>query len=190
MNNELKRCGWAANAGRLDIAYHDTEWGVPVRDDFVLFEFLVLEGAQAGLSWATILNKRIGYRKAFSGFDFNKIARYDKTRVERLLANPAIVRNRLKVGSTVSNARAFRAVRREFGSFADYLWEFVDGKPIRNRWRRSSQVPVSTALSDKLSKDLKKRGFRFVGSTICYSYLQAVGLINDHLVGCFRHAQV
>ena len=190
MSNEPKRCAWAAHAGSLDIEYHDTEWGVPVYDDRVLFEFLVLEGAQAGLSWSTILNKRIGYRKAFSSFDPKKIARYDKARIERLLTNPAIVRNRLKVESTLSNARAFLAVQKEFASFAVYLWAFVDGKPLRNRWRKSEQVPVSTTLSDKLSKDLKQRGFRFVGTTICYSYMQAVGLINDHLVSCFRHAEV
>ena len=188
MTNEPKRCGWAANAGRLEIEYHDTEWGVPVRDDRGLFEFLVLEGAQAGLSWSTILNKREGYRKAFSGFDPRKIARYNQARIERLLTNTAIVRNRLKVESTVSNARAFLSIQKEHGSFANYLWAFVDGKPTRNRWRKSEQVPVSTALSDKLSKELKQRGFRFVGTTICYSYLQAVGLINDHLVSCFRYS--
>ena len=188
MTNEPKRCGWAVNAGSLDIEYHDTEWGVPVHDDAVLFEFIVLEGAQAGLSWSTILNKRDGYRRAFSGFDPRKIARYDKARIERLLNNPAIVRNRLKVESTVSNARAFLSIQKEHGSFDKYLWAFVDGNPLRNRWRNSEQVPVSTALSDKLSKDLKQRGFRFVGTTICYSYLQAVGLINDHLVSCFRYS--
>ena len=190
MSNAPKRCGWAVNAGRLDVEYHDTEWGVPVHDDRVLFELLVLEGAQAGLSWSTILNKRAGYQKAFSGFDPRKIARYGKARIERLLKNPAIVRNRLKVESTVSNARAFLAVQKEFDRFATYLWAFVDGKPLRNRWRKSEQVPVSTGLSDKLSKDLKQRGFRFVGTTICYSYMQAVGLINDHQVSCFRHTEV
>ena len=190
MTNEPKRCGWAANAGDLDIKYHDTEWGVPVHDDQVLFEFIVLEGAQAGLSWSTILNKRVGYQKAFSGFDPKKIARYDKTRIERLLTNPAIVRNRLKVESSVSNARAFLSIQKTYGSFDDYLWGFVDGQTIKNRWGSSAQVPVSTELSDKLSKDLKRRGFRFVGTTICYSYLQAVGLINDHLVSCFRHTEV
>ena len=190
MSNEPKRCGWAANAGSLDIAYHDSEWGVPVHDDRVLFEFLILEGAQAGLSWSTILNKRSGYQKAFSQFDPKKIARYDQDRIERLLTNPAIVRNRLKVQSTVSNARAFLAIQKEYGTFDTYLWDFVGGKPICNRWRRSAQVPVSTELSDQLSKDLKRRGFRFVGTTICYSYLQAMGLINDHLVSCFRYQAV
>ncbi len=190
MTKEPKRCGWVANARSLDIEYHDTEWGVPVHDDRVLFEFLVLEGAQAGLSWSTILNKRAGYRKLFSNFDPRKIARYDQTRIKRLLANPAIVRNRLKVESTVSNARAFLSMQNEYGSFDDYLWAFVDGKPIRNHWRKSEQVPVSTTLSDQLSKDLKRRGFRFVGTTICYSYMQAVGLINDHLVSCFRYSEI
>ena len=190
MSNQPRRCGWSVKAGSLDIAYHDEEWGVPVHDDQVLFEFLVLEGAQAGLSWSGILNKREGYRKAFSGFDPRKISRYPQARIERLLNNPAIVRNRLKVKSTVSNARAFLRIQKELGSFDAYLWDFVDGKPIQNQWRRAQNVPVSTALSDALSKDLKQRGFKFVGSTICYSYMQAVGLINDHEVSCFRHEQI
>jgi DNA-3-methyladenine glycosylase I len=183
------RCPWCGT-DPLYVRYHDEEWGVPVHDDAKLFEFLVLEGAQAGLSWSTILKKREGYREAFAGFDPAKVSRFGPARVERLLANPGIVRNRLKVESTVSNARAFRAVQREFGSFDAYLWSHVGGEPVRNRWRTLAEVPASTPLSDALSRDLKRRGFRFVGTTIVYAMLQAVGVVNDHLVDCFRHAEL
>lgn len=181
------RCAWAEGNGAGYIAYHDTEWGVPVRDDRVQFEFLVLEGAQAGLSWSTVLNKREGYRKAFADFDPAKVARFTKSRVEKLLTNPAIVRNRLKVESTVTNAKAFLEVQAEFGSFSDYIWGFVDGKPIQNRRRRDGEIPATSPESDALSKDLRKRGFRFVGSTIVYAHMQATGMVNDHLVDCFRY---
>jgi DNA-3-methyladenine glycosylase I len=185
----MKRCGWVSD-DPLYTAYHDEEWGVPVHDDRVLFEFLLLEGAQAGLSWSTILHKREGYRKAFSGFDPRRVARYDRRKLERLLADPGIVRNRLKVASAVANASAFLAVQEEFGSFDAYVWRFVDGAPIRNRWRRLSDVPASTPESETLSRDLKKRGFRFVGATICYAFMQATGMVNDHLTGCFRHSEI
>lgn len=181
----VTRCAWATTP--LGIAYHDAEWGVPVHDDRVLFEFLVLEGAQAGLSWETILRKRDGYRAAFAQFDPAAVARFTPARVERLLADPGIVRHRLKVESAVSNARALLAVQREFRSFDAYLWRFVDGAPIVNRRRGMGDVPARTERSDALSKDLKARGFRFVGSTICYAFMQAVGLVNDHLVTCFRY---
>ncbi len=181
-----KRCAWAGEEPDY-VAYHDEEWGVPVYDDRVLFEFLTLEGAQAGLSWRTILAKRAGYRKAFADFDVVKVSRFRPARVEKLLLNPEIVRNRLKVESTVTNAKAFIAVQKHYGSFSDYLWGWVDGSPIQNRWRKQKDVPASTPLSDLLSKDLKKRGFRFVGTTICYAYMQSVGLVNDHVVNCFRY---
>lgn len=187
MSATRKRCRWAEGVSSDYIAYHDTEWGVPVRDDGVQFEFLTLEGAQAGLSWSTILNKRDGYRKAFADFDPEKVARFTQRRVEKLLADPSIVRNRLKVESTVTNARAFLEVQREFGSFADYIWGFVDSRPVQNRFQRDSDVPATSPISDVLSKDLKKRGFRFVGSTIVYAHMQATGLVNDHVTGCFRH---
>ena len=182
--NAVQRCGWAKTP--LSIAYHDEECGVPVHDDRTLFEFLTLEGAQAGLSWETILNKREAYRKAFAGFDAARVARFTPARAERLLENPGIVRNRLKVESTVRNARAFLAVQKEFGSFDAYLWRFVDGTPKLNRWKSLKQIPVSTPESDALSRDLSRRGFKFVGTTICYAYMQAVGLVNDHIVECFR----
>jgi DNA-3-methyladenine glycosylase I len=172
------------------IAYHDTEWGVPLHDDRALFEFLILEGAQAGLSWSTILNKRENYRAAFDGFDARKIARYDGRRVASLLGNAGIVRNRLKVEAAVANAQAFLAVQKGFGSFDAYLWRFVEGKPVRNAWRTVAEVPARTAMSDAMSKDLVKRGFRFVGSTICYAHMQATGMVNDHLVSCFRYAEL
>jgi DNA-3-methyladenine glycosylase I len=172
------------------IAYHDAEWGVPVHDDRELFEFLILEGAQAGLSWSTILRKRENYRKAFDRFDARKIARYDDRKVAALLADAGIVRNRLKVASTVGNAQAFLAAREEFGSFDAYIWRFVDGRPLQNRWRSMEQVPARTPQSDAMSKDLAKRGFRFVGSTICYAFMQATGMVNDHLAGCFRHREL
>ncbi len=172
------------------VAYHDDEWGVPVHDDWTHFEFLVLEGAQAGLSWSTILNKRDGYRKAFAGFDPAKVARFTPARVEKLLADPSIVRNRLKVESAVTNARAFLDVQGEAGSFDSYIWAFVDGQPVVNRWRSLGDLPAETPLSQAVSKDLKRRGFRFVGSTIVYAHLQATGLVNDHVVDCFRWAEV
>ena len=183
-----ERCPWPRT--ELDIAYHDAEWGVPVHDDAVLFEFLILEGAQAGLSWSTILRKRANYRRAFAGFDASRIARFTSGRVERLLADPGIVRNRLKIESTISNARAFLAVQEQFGSFDAYVWRFVDGVPRRNARRSSQQIPARTPESDALSKDLLQHGFRFVGSTICYAFMQACGLVNDHLVTCFRYKQV
>jgi DNA-3-methyladenine glycosylase I len=168
-------------------SYHDQEWGVPLHDDRALFEFLVLEGAQAGLSWLTILKKRPGYRAAFDRFNPRKVARYDEAKVAALLANSAIVRNRLKVRAAVQNAQALLAVQKEFGSFDSYIWKFVDGRPIQNHWRQMHDVPARTPQSDAMSKDLKKRGFTFVGSTICYAFMQATGMVNDHLVGCFRH---
>jgi DNA-3-methyladenine glycosylase I len=185
---ELKRCGWAGTDPRM-IAYHDEEWGVPVHDDRLLFEFLTLEGAQAGLSWSTILYKRDAYREAFAGFDPERVARLDRRRVERLLTNPGIVRNRLKIESTVSNARAFLAVQREHGSFDRFVWGFVGGAPKVNRWRQLGSVPARTAESDALSKALAQRGFRFVGSTICYAFMQATGLVDDHLVTCFKRTK-
>ena len=187
MNKTVKRCKWAEGVSLDYIAYHDEEWGVPVRNDQVQFEFLILEGAQAGLSWSTILNKRAGYRKAFADFDPQKVARFTDKRVEKLLQDPGIVRNRLKVRSAVTNARAFLAVQEEFGSFSDYIWGFVDGEPIQNRFCRDSDVPATSKESDALSKDLNKRGFKFVGSTIVYALMQATGLVNDHVVGCFRY---
>jgi DNA-3-methyladenine glycosylase I len=184
-----KRCGWAGT-DPLYVSYHDEEWGVPVREDRKLFEFLLLEGAQAGLSWITILRKRENYRRAFAGFDPSKVARFDRRKVERLLKDEGIVRNRLKVESSVKNARAFLEIQREFGSFAAYLWEFVGGSPKQNRRRSLGQIPAHTKESDALSRDLKKRGFSFVGSTIMYAHMQAVGMVNDHLTGCFRHREI
>jgi DNA-3-methyladenine glycosylase I len=172
------------------LAYHDREWGVPVHDDRLLFEMLTLEGAQAGLSWATIVHKRAGYRAAFAGFDPARVACFDARRVDSLLKDPGIVRNRLKVESAVTNARAFCALAERHGSFARFLWHYVDGRPIENNWRTQADVPPRTPLSDKLSKDLKSHGFKFVGSTICYAFMQAVGLVNDHLVDCFRHDEI
>ena len=187
MPKAITRCKWAEGVSLEYIEYHDKEWGVPVYDDRVQFEFLLLEGAQAGLSWSTILNKREGYRKAFADFDVGKVARYTDKRIEKLLADPGIVRNRLKVQSAVTNARAFLAVQEEFGSFSDYIWAFVDGKPIQNRFKRDSDIPATSPESDALSKDLKQRGFKFVGSTIVYAHMQATGLVNDHVTGCFRY---
>jgi DNA-3-methyladenine glycosylase I len=181
-----KRCAWARTP--LSIAYHDEEWGVPLHDDTRLFEFLVLEGAQAGLSWETILNKRENYRAAFNGFNPTKIAKYNERKVEALMNNAGIIRNRLKINSAITNARAFLDVSREFGSFDNYVWRFVDGKPLRRK--RGQPVPARTELSDTLSKDLSQRGFKFVGSTICYAFMQAVGLVNDHDLVCFRYNQV
>jgi len=181
------RCRWATD--ELSAAYHDEEWGMPVHDDRVLFEFLILEGAQAGLSWITILKKRAAYRKAFSGFDPRKVARYDDAKVAALLANEGIVRNRLKIAATIGNAKAFLAVQKEFGSFDKYIWGFVDGKPVVNCWSAKDRLPAKTAQSDAMSKDLIRRGFKFVGSTICYAFMQAVGMVNDHDVECFRYSQ-
>jgi DNA-3-methyladenine glycosylase I len=182
------RCAWAKSD--IMIAYHDQEWGVPLHDDQKLFEFLILEGAQAGLSWETVLRKRDNYRRSFAGFDPNKIARFDAKKIEKLLTDPGIIRNRLKIESTVSNAKAFLKVQKEFGSFDAYIWQFTGGKPILNRLRSMKDIPARTEESDAMSKDLKNRGFRFVGSTICYAHMQATGMVNDHLTTCFRHAEV
>lgn len=184
----MRRCAWPRT--ELDLAYHDTEWGVPVHEDRLLFELLILEGAQAGLSWSTILKKRANYRRAFDHFDARKIAKYDARKVKALLADAGIVRNRLKIAATIQNAKAFLAVQREFGSFDACLWRFVGGRPIQNRRRSFREVPTRTPESDAMSKDLRKRGFKFVGSTICYAFMQAVGMVNDHTTDCFRHRQL
>ena len=187
-SREHRRCDWATSD--LAIPYHDEEWGVPLHDDRGLFEFLILEGAQAGLSWETILRKRERYREVFDGFDPVRVSRYRPAKVAQLLADPGIVRNRLKIDSTIGNAKAFLAVQDEWGSFDRYIWELAGGEPKVNRWRVQRDVPASTAVSDAMSKDLRKRGFRFVGSTIMYAFMQATGMVNDHLVGCFRHGEV
>ncbi len=189
LSPELERCGWPGD-DPLMIEYHDREWGVPLHDDRRHFEFLVLDGAQAGLSWRTILHKRARYRKVFSGFDPAKVARYGKRKIESLLRDPGIVRNRLKVESAVRNARVFLKIQREFGSFDAYVWRFVGGETIQNRWRTLEEIPASTAESDAMSKDLKQRGMNFVGSTICYAYMQAAGMVNDHRTACFRHREL
>jgi DNA-3-methyladenine glycosylase I len=186
---DKNRCGWCG-ADPLYVAYHDQEWGVPVYDDQTLFEFLILEGAQAGLSWSTILKKREGYRLAFDGFDVEKVARYDGIKISALLTDPGIVRNQLKIGSAVTNAQAFLKIRDERGSFSDYIWSFVDGRPIQNAWRSLAEIPAKTPLAETISKDLKKRGFRFVGPTIIYAHMQATGMVNDHLVDCFRYREI
>jgi DNA-3-methyladenine glycosylase I len=183
--SEPVRCGWAH--GELMARYHDEEWGVPVHDDRTLFEFLILEGAQAGLSWNTILNKRDHYRQAFDGFDPKRVARYDRRKIEQLLRNPGIVRNKLKIASAVANAQAFLSLQEEFGRFDRYIWQFVEGKPRRRSPKSPKQVAARTPASDAMSKDLKRRGFNFVGSTICYAFMQAVGMVNDHVVDCFRY---
>jgi DNA-3-methyladenine glycosylase I len=185
-----KRCGWVGESNPLKLEYHDREWGVPVHDDRRHFEFLVLEGAQAGLNWSIILNKREGYRRAFSGFDPNKVARYTEKRVQKLLLDPGIIRNRQKIQSAVRNARVFLAVQEEFGTFDAYAWRFVGGQPKVNRWRVIKQIPATSPESDAFSKDLKLRGFSFVGSTVIYAHMQAVGMVNDHLVDCFRYREV
>ena len=190
MEKRVTRCSWAGTNNPLMLEYHDREWGVPVHDDRKHFEFLVLEAAQAGLSWSIVLSKREGYRRAFSQFDPVKVARYTRPRIEKLVADPAIIRNRLKIEAAVRNARAFLDVQNEFGSFNEYCWRFVDGRPRRNRWKTTSDIPVTSPESDAFSKDLKRRGFSFVGSTVIYAHMQAVGMVNDHLVGCFRHRQV
>ncbi len=184
----LVRCHWAKNA--VNIPYHDREWGVPVHDERRLFEFLILEGAQAGLSWDTVLKKRDRYREVFDGFNPEKVARYDKKKVGMLLADAGIIRNRMKIESAIGNARAFLQVQEEFGSFDAYIWKFVDGRPKRNAWKTHKRVPATTAESDAMSKDLRKRGFRFVGSTICYAFMQATGMVNDHVATCFRVAEL
>ena len=186
---DKNRCGWCGN-DPLYVAYHDQEWGVPVYDDQTLFEFLILEGAQAGLSWSTILKKREGYRLAFDGFDVEKVARYDGIKISALLTDPGIVRNQLKIGSAVTNAQAFLKIRDEWGSFSDYIWSFVDGRPIQNAWRSLAEIPAKTPLAETISKDLKKRGFRFVGPTIIYAHMQATGMVNDHLMDCFRYREI
>jgi DNA-3-methyladenine glycosylase I len=186
----LTRCRWAGFTDPQMIEYHDTEWGVPVHDDNTLFEFLILEGAQAGLSWSTILHKRDNYRKAFNNFDPKKVARYTDVKLAQLLLNPGIVRNRLKVAATVINAQKFLEVQKEAGSFDAYIWKFVDGKPLRNKFGALDPVPAHTEQSDAMSKDLQKRGFKFVGSTICYAFMQATGMVNDHSTDCFRYSQV
>ena len=183
-----KRCAWAR--GDLDVAYHDREWGVPIHRDRQLFELLILEGAQAGLSWSTILKKRPAYRKAFDGFDANKIARYSAVRVRRLMNDAGIVRNRAKIEATIANARAFLSVQREHGSFDSYIWQFVDGRPTQNAWRQHGECPAQTDASRAMSRDLLRRGFKFVGPTICYAFMQATGMVNDHLRGCFRWREV
>jgi DNA-3-methyladenine glycosylase I len=185
---EKPRCDWAKT--EPNISYHDHEWGVPQHDDHALFELLILEGAQAGLSWSTILNKRDGYRRAFDNFDARRIARYDARKIKQLMANPEIVRNRLKIAASVQNAKAFLEVQKEFGSFDAYIWRFVGSRSIQNARRSLNEVPARTAESDAMSKDLKKRSFKFVGSTICYAFMQATGMVNDHVVGCFRYREV
>lgn len=185
-----KRCHWCENTFEEYVRYHDEEWGVPVNDDRIHFEFLILEGAQAGLSWATILKRRAGYRHAFAGFDPKKVAGFGEKELEGLLLDPGIIRNRLKVSSALNNARRFLEIRNEFGSFNKYIWDFVEGKPVINSWTSNDEIPPKTALSDKISKDLKKRGFTFVGSTIIYAHLQATGIVNDHLVDCFRYREL
>jgi DNA-3-methyladenine glycosylase I len=184
------RCHWAKESNPVYLAYHDNEWGVPVHDDRLLFEFLILEGAQAGLSWETILNKRTNYRKAFAGFDPKKVARFDANKQRQLLADPGIVRNRLKIAAAIQNARIFLSVQEEFGTFDKYIWQFVGGRPKVNRWNSLKQIPPKTPESDAMSKDLLARGFKFVGSTICYAFMQAVGMVNDHQMDCFRYRQL
>lgn len=181
----VKRCEWANEEPNL--SYHDNEWGRPEHDDQKLFEFLILEGAQAGLSWVTILKRREGYRKAFSNFDAKKVAKFDKTKVNKLLKDESIIRNQLKVNSAINNAKQFLKVQKEFGSFDKYIWSFVEHKPIKNKFKKLSDIPASTMISEKMSKDLKKRGFNFVGPTICYALMQAIGMVNDHTSGCFRY---
>ena len=185
----MRRCQWA-NRSELEQSYHDNEWGVAIHDDRSLFEFLILEGAQAGLSWSTILQKRKGYRKAFDSFNVQKIARYSEADISRLLVNSEIVRNRLKINAAITNARAVLQVQKQFGSFDYYIWQFVNGKHIQNAWKKMTDIPVSTPESEAMSKDLRKRGFKFVGATICYAFMQAVGMVNDHVVSCFRYGEL
>ena len=185
----VKRCNWCVS-NPLYVNYHDKEWGVPLHNDKKLFEFLILEGAQAGLSWLTVLKKRAAYREAFDGFDFKRVAGYNQARIKTLLANPGIIRNRLKIESAIRNARAFIEIRKEFGTFNKYIWQFVEGKPLQNRWKHIHKLPANTELSDLISKDLKIRGFNFVGSTIIYAHMQATGMVNDHLTDCFRYKEI
>ena len=185
----IKRCNWCVS-NPLYVNYHDKEWGVPLHNDKRLFEFLILEGAQAGLSWLTVLKKRAAYREAFDGFDFKRVAGYNQARIKTLLANPGIIRNRLKIESAIRNARAFIEIRKEFGTFNKYIWQFVEGKPLQNRWKHIHKLPANTELSDLISKDLKIRGFNFVGSTIIYAHMQATGMVNDHLTDCFRYKEI
>jgi len=185
----MKRCAWAENS-EIEQEYHDKQWGVPVHDDRLLFEILTLESAQAGLSWHTILTKREGYKKAFDNFNIEKVAAYSENKIEELLQNSAIIRNKLKINATINNAKIILEIQKEYGSFDTYIWSFVNGKTIQNSWKESSDVPASTALSDTMSKAMKKRGFKFIGSTICYSYMQAVGMINDHITTCFRYNNI
>lgn len=189
MTKEKTRCVWCLSGNEAYITYHDEEWGVPVHDDRKQFEFLTLESAQAGLSWSCVLNKRAGYRKAFADFDPEKVARFSEKKIAKLIENPAIIRNKLKINAAVTNARAFLAVQEEFGTFDKYFWQFVEGRPIVNKWQLHEQVPATSKESDALSKDLKQRGFKFVGSTIIYAHMQAIGMVNDHLVSCFRHRE-
>lgn len=186
MSELKKRCAWVTNDS-IYIHYHDNEWGVPIYDDRLLFEFLILEGAQAGLNWLTILKRRDNYRLYFDNFDAKKIAQYDEKKYQALLNNVGIIRNRLKIQSVISNAQAYLAIKKEYSSFSNYIWQFVDGKPVRNHWKKHTDIPTTTAQSDAMSTDLKKRGFKFIGSTICYAYMQAVGMVNDHLVDCFKY---
>ena len=185
----MKKCSWSLST-ESEEKYHDQEWGVPVHDDRLLFEFLILEGAQAGLSWSTVLNKRADYRKAFDSFDANKIALYNQEKIQQLLNNPGIIRNKLKINATVANAKAFLEIQKQDGGFGRYIWQFVQGKSIQNSWQNAKQVPVSTPESEQMSKSLKQKGFKFVGPTICYAYMQAVGMVNDHAVDCFRYKQI
>ncbi len=190
MNDGLPRCGWVSLNDPLYLRYHDEEWGTPLHDDIKLFELLILEGAQAGLSWKTVLNKRESYREAFDGFDPEKISVYDDRKRAELLSNPGIIRNRLKINAAIANARGFLEAREEMGSFDAFIWKFVGGKPIINSWGSISEVPARTGISDHMSRELKKRGFKFVGSTICYSFMQATGMVNDHVTSCFRYKQI
>jgi len=185
----MKKCAWALSSPSMQ-HYHDFEWGLPIHDDRLLFEFLILEGAQAGLSWSTILNKRKAYQEAFDQFDVVTVASYDEHKINNLLTNSDIVRNRLKIKSAVSNAQSFISVQREFGSFDSYIWQFIQGKPLQHAWTSAANIPANTQVSEIMSKDLKHRGFKFVGSTICYAYMQAIGMVNDHTVDCYRHAEI
>ncbi len=189
MKSEPVRCRWS-RGNESYRSYHDEEWGAPLHDDRKLFEFLALEGAQAGLSWITVLKKRPAYRQAFDNFDFARVAQYDERKISQLLENPAIIRNKLKIRSAIRNARAFIKVREEFGAFNDYIWDFVDGKPVQNTWQQGSEIPAETPLSNKISRDLKRRGFNFVGPTIVYAHMQATGMVNDHTTDCFRYEEV
>jgi DNA-3-methyladenine glycosylase I len=186
----MNRCAWVKLENNLDIDYHDREWGVPITDDILLFEFLTLEGAQAGLSWTTVLNKRENYRQAFGNFEPEIVANFDENKIQKLLQDSGIIRNKLKINSTITNAQNFLKIQQEYGSFAGYIWKFVDYKPIQNSWENSKEIPTFTSKSDAMSKDLKKRGFKFVGTTICYAFMQAIGMVNDHTVDCFRYQEI